>query len=84
MAQANRTHINGGFPMYDKIKIYLLGFMAAVLPLIVRVKTVPFKGLSKDQTNISQLVSGIKLNYFHYWKAASSLAWVSSSTRSST
>jgi len=60
--------------MYDKIKLYILAVMAAVLPLVIRVKVVPFIGLAKDQTNISQLISGQKLNYFHYWKAA--FLWV--------
>ena len=55
--------------MYDKIKLYILAVMAAVVPLVIRVKVVPFVGLAKEQTNISQLVSGQKLNYFHYYKA---------------
>jgi len=55
--------------MYDKIKLYILAVMAAVVPLVIRVKVVPFVGLSKEQTNISQLISGQKLNYFHYYKA---------------
>ncbi len=55
--------------MYDKIKLYILAVMAAVVPLVVRVKVVPFVGLAKDQTNIAQLISGQKLNYFHYYKA---------------
>src|SRR6056297_442747 len=60
--------------MYDKIKLYILAVMAAAVPLIVRVKVVPFIGLEEGKTNISQLLSGQKLNYFHYYKAV--FLWV--------
>ncbi|MBK5252174.1 MAG: O-antigen ligase family protein [Peptostreptococcaceae bacterium] len=60
--------------MHDKIKLYILAVMAAVVPLIVRIKVVPFVGFAKGQTNISQLVSGQRLNFFHYYKAV--FLWV--------
>ena len=55
--------------MYDKIKLYILAVMAAVVPLVVRLKIVQFIGLEEGTTNISQGVSGEKLNFFHYYKA---------------
>jgi fluoride ion exporter CrcB/FEX len=60
--------------MYDKIKLYILAVIAAAVPLIVRIKVVPFIGLEEGKTNISQLVSGQKLNFFHYYKAV--FLWV--------
>ena len=60
--------------MYDKIKLYILTAIAAVVPLIMRVKVVPFKGLEKGQTNIYMLASGPKISMFHYYKAV--FLWV--------
>jgi len=60
--------------MYDKIKVYILAVLAAVVPLIVRIKIVPFIGIGEGQTNISQLATGDKLNFFHFYKAV--FVWV--------